>query len=747
MKKILFILITAWLSTGASAQDTIINQAEDLWGNPIPFNHLIQSPLTLLIQPFSSANCGYCMIDGYFVEKNYFENNRNKGGINFTQCLFNPQLDVYTFNKHYRDSLTPVLTYPPRLHQYHLDGYPSILAFRKGKQIVMIPEGIISPYDSMFDLLKMKLWNDSTIKFKPVSEMHFATRQLYENEHYRAVCIIPDGDESRHSRELEFANRAKCYTVHYISGVSKTELLKHVYLAGQFKQGFNGILDNVSSPFRIQGDSLLLIGKYSFLLDTIAFSACLPNPSNPEKYLMLNIRGKNCPKGFFDNSVDFSISSCSRDLMKPRLLLQGFFSKTDPYHWTFSDSLCISFMGKSPECIGICRIPAGKSLPEHQHLINRPAKQNFGYGTEFTLGGRACRFPSIAVDHEGNNWVCWEENGDILLSSFGAKKTIGMAIECDKTGSYDPLLTICSNKVWVFYLNNRDGFYRLYGRSWDGLRLSEPILVSEVLPCDAVTPSVVSGNNTIALAWTNWKANFRYPVYRTLREGILDSIRPVNTLQSAQQKEYINAWWISLATDRSGNFWGAWNQHYPATLGVCAGDLAGSPSAVTTIKDNIDDSENGGYPFALTDNTNKRWVFRESFGWDVLEGKIQKIFASGFDSVSKTWSLPSELTAGMTTDLNQTPCAALDESGRIWVVWSGRNIHDNGNWALYLVCKEGDAWSAPLRITSGNEPARAPRMIAGKKGELLICCHYGSSDSMKVKVFRVETGKVRRNKK
>ena len=46
MKKILFILITAWLSTGASAQDTIINQAEDLWGNPIPFNHLIQSPLT-----------------------------------------------------------------------------------------------------------------------------------------------------------------------------------------------------------------------------------------------------------------------------------------------------------------------------------------------------------------------------------------------------------------------------------------------------------------------------------------------------------------------------------------------------------------------------------------------------------------------------------------------------------------------------------------------------------------------------
>jgi len=744
MKKLLFAILALNAFGKLNAQDTIINRAEDLWGNAIAFDSLIRSPKPVLIQPFSSANCGYCLIDGYFVGKNYFETNRAKGGMNFTQCLFNPQLDVYAFTLHYRDTLTPVLTYPPELHQYHKDGFPAILAFRNGKQIVKLPQGYLSPYDSMFNILKMTLWNDSSIGFKPVSELHFATRLIYENDHFKAVCIIPDGDMKRHERQTEFASRAKCYTVKYLSEVSKNDLVHHVYFEGTFTNGFNGLLNNLTSPFRIDHDSILVIGKYSFALDTIAFSACLPNPSDPEKYLVMNIRGKNCMKGYYDNSVDFSISSCSVGQLKPLVLIKGFFGKRDPYHWTYADSLTFSAMANSQECKGICRIPAAKSYPGHAVVIEPPLKKTFPYGREFTLGRQACRFPSMACDQKGRTWVCWEENGDILLSSFGTKKPFSMAIECDRSRSYNPLITVCGNKIWVFYLNNRDGFYRLLGRSWDGIRLSEPLLFSDILPCDAVTPSVVTGNNnTIALAWTYWKANFRYPFYRILRDGNPDSIRALNVLQSAQQNDYINAWWISLASDHSGNFWGAWNQHYPAILGVCAGNLTGSPSSVTLLKDNIDDSENGGYPCALTDNTNKRWVFRESFGWDVLDGGTQKIYAESYDDVSRSWTLPTELTSGNITELNQTPGAAVDENGTIWVVWSGRSIHGNGNWALYLVCREKDGWSEPMKITSGYKPARAPRIIAGKKGELLICCHYGCGDSMKVKVFSLKTGKIR----
>jgi hypothetical protein len=724
------------------AQDTIVRKAEDLWGNPIAFDSLVRSPKTTVIQPFSSANCGYCLVDGFFASKNYLETNREKGGVCFTQCLFNPQLDVYTFELHYRDTLTPTLTYPPLLHQYHQDGFPSVLAFRAGEQIVKIPEGYLSPYDSMFYALRMTLWSDSSIRFKPTGDLHFATRLIYENEHFKAVRLLPDGDTSSQRREQEFASRAKCYAVKFLKDVTADDLSKHVYFTGIFRGGFSGLLSRIKTPFRIEGDSALIIGNYRFGLDTIAFSACLPNPWNPEKYLVLNIRGSKCLKGFYDNSVDFSVSSCTATDARTRLLLQGFFDKTDVYNWVYSEPRSISYMG-SPECKGICKIPVSKSLPEHKVVIAKPLEKVYRYGTEYTLGNAGCRFPSIAMDQEGKIWVAWEEKGDILLSSLDAKKPVSMAVECDRSCSYDPLVAACNNKVWVFYLNDRDGFYRVYGRYWDGKRLSDRIMISEVLPCDAVTPSVASGkNNSMAIAWTYWKANFRFPFYRIIRDGLPDSTRPLEVVRSAQQSEYTNAWWISLSADNHGKFWGAWNQHYPSTLGVCAGDLAGSPSAVTEVKEKIDDCENGGYPFAITTKSDKRLVLRETMGWDVLETGNQKILASGFDTSSHSWSLPSELTTAKTPGFNQTPCATEDENGRIWVAWSGRDPKENGNWSLYLGSGVNDVWSEPLKITTGEYAARAPHIVAGKNGEIWICCHYGSGESMRVKIFRLKANSL-----
>jgi len=724
------------------AQDTIVRKAEDLWGNPVSFDSLVRLDKTVLIEPFSPSNCGYCLVDGFFSERNYLETNREKGGLSFTQCLFNPQLDVYTFELHYRDTLAPTLTYPPLLHQYHQDGFPSLLAFRDGKQIVKIPEGYLTPYDSMFYSLRMTLWNDSGARFKPTGDLHFASRLIYENEHYKAVCVIPDGDTARQKREQVFAARAKCYTVKFLREVTTADMNRHVYFSGTFRNGFRGLLSGIKTPFKIEGDTVLVIGSYRFGLDSIAFSACLPNPANPEKYLVLNIRGPGCMKGFYDNSVDFSISVCSKASARSKLLLQGFFDKTDVYNWVYSEPRTISCIG-SPECNGICKIPVSKSLPCHNTTIENPLEKSFRYGTEYTLGGSGSRFPSMARDSQGRVWVAWEEKGDILLSSLDARKPVRMAVECDRSRSYDPLIAVCNNRVWVFYLNDRDGFYRLYGRSWDGKRLSDPVLISGILPCDAVTPSVVCGkDNSMALSWTYWKANFRFPFYRIIRDAAPDSVHPLKVVISTQQKEYTNAWWVSLSSDANGKFWGAWNQHYPATLGVCAGDLAGSPSAVTTVKENIDDCENGGYPFALTEKSGRRSIFRETMGWDVLETGSQKILASGFDTISHSWSLPSELTTARTPGFNQTPCAAEDANGLTWVVWSGRNPHENGNWSLYLVSGAGDSWSQPIKITSGGEAARAPHILAGQKGELWVCCHYGNGDSMRVKIFRLKTGKL-----
>jgi len=353
-------------------------------------------------------------------------------------------------------------------------------------------------------------------------------------------------------------------------------------------------------------------------------------------------------------------------------------------------------------------------------------------------GVQGSRFPSMARDAQGMVWLAWEEKGDIILSSLDVKRPVSMAVECDRSRSYDPLVSVCNNKVWVFYLNDRDGFYRLYGRFWDGKRLSDPVMISEVLPCDAVTSSVVCGkDNNIALAWTYWKANFRFPFYRIIRNGVPDSVHPLEVVRSSTLRDYTNAWWISLSSDASGKFWGAWNQHYPATLGVCAGNLAGSPSAVTGVKENIDDCENGGYPFALSEKEGKRMVFRETMGWDVPETGNQKILASSFDTLSRCWSLPAELTTARTAGFNQTPCAAEDANGLTWWYGAGEIRMKRQLVSLPgLRCR--GCMVGTCKITSGEEAARAPHILAGKQGELWICCHYGSGDSMRIKIFRVK---------
>ena len=141
MKKYLFILGILVLLFSCKNNDTNKNNnqesslvAENLWGEHIPIDKIIQESKPTVMVPFSTSQCGYCLIDGYYGEKNYIQNNIDFGGKSFHICLFNPQLDIYTFKKHFGWK-SDILTYPIELYKYHEDGYPTVLAFKNGKQL------------------------------------------------------------------------------------------------------------------------------------------------------------------------------------------------------------------------------------------------------------------------------------------------------------------------------------------------------------------------------------------------------------------------------------------------------------------------------------------------------------------------------------------------------------------------------------------------------------------------------------
>jgi hypothetical protein len=293
--------------------------------------------------------------------------------------------------------------------------------------------------------------------------------------------------------------------------------------------------------------------------------------------------------------------------------------------------------------------------------------------------------------------------------------------------------------VWVFYLNDRDGFYRVRARYFDGLRQSDEILISDVGAFDALTPAAVAdGVGTLVVAWSEWKANQRFMRYRRIEDRVLGEVESVAIKKP--DFDYVNAWSPSLVLDSLGRVRGAWNQHYPATLGVCAGNLVDEASSVTRLNGDINENEKGGYPSIVIDGRGRSWVFWESFGWDPLSGKPQRILASCDEAGDNTWSLPYTLTLDDQTSFNQAPRAAVDGRGVIWTVWSGRDADGERPWGVYLSRFTGEEWSVPERLSDEGESARAPAIAAGREDELWIVWHSGVGEEMRIRVLEYSAG-------
>jgi hypothetical protein len=686
---------------------------------------------------------------------NYFKNNTAAGGSNFLHCLFNPQLDIYTYVKHYRETSTPVLTFPPALHRYHRGGFPFLTAFRDGHRI---HRGVITPYEETFLSLRAKFWPGRDARVTPTSTMQMATRFVWVNESHLGVAVVPDGDSVQYSRISKWAAKGttKGFTIKYERDLLDTDLRKNLWFEGKAERFKFTVFQNRTMPLRVS-PSTIQLGDYEFPTREVSLKACCPNPHNREKYVLFVLTEKNGRKLPRARHVDFAVFGEGLSGTREPIF-HGVFRKDADNRWEFSDSLAFgdtdlsryrrkaarSAPGDRQEGpTGICEkgICPGPSRPSGNHEIHEHKAQIAPWvttpnGEIRTLGTSACRFPSMTVDADGVCWVAWEENGDILLASVNRPESqVALAVEHDTSDSFNPIIVSHGIALWTFYLNNREGFYWLYGRYFDGSRLSDPILVSERAPVDVITPAAVSDHqDTIVVAWSEWEVNQKFLKYRSAANRAFGKIQDVAIKRVLGG--YANAWYPSLAMDGNGRAWGAWNQHYPATLGVCAGNLVKRATSVTRLTGHISTNENGGYPSIVLDGQGRKWVFWESFSWDIVtEGKPQRILASCYDDERKQWTLPYTLTHEKQTVLNQTPRAAVDENGVLWAVWSGRKDDLAKPWAIYLSRFSEKRWTVAQHISEDGVNSQAPNICIGKAGSLWVSWHAGVGEDMRVKVL------------
>jgi hypothetical protein len=735
-------VVVGLCSTALAQAAKLKGVAEDLWGNRIDLTEHREG--TTLIVPFSPANCGYCLLDGEFIERNYFENNKRFGGANFHMCLFNPQLDVYTFVKHYHDETVPTITFPPKLFRYHGDGFPFLIAFRDGQQVYA---GLMAPYDTVFEQQRSRLWPDQNPDLRLASPLHMASLNCFAS----AVYVVADGDEERYRRlqERSKSERLARVGIHlipkYESELSDDDLRMNLEFEGQFDEYRLEMLKGRDLPVTINADTIE-IGPHTFSRPDVSLAVHFPNPANPSRYVKLVLAGSNVESAFGPNWVDYCI--CGKEKGARKILLQGFFDKTDSAHWRFSETLAY---GPTPKTCqpGLC--PAPRKPAEHAESgprsVEVSAPKPTPCGRLVSLGSAACRFPDLTCGATGTCWVVWEERGDILLASLGGDaERAKMVVEGTSADSFNPLVTHDGTLLWVFYLREQDHFYRLFGRYCDGKQLSDEIALTDRQPRDVVTPAACSDRKgTVVVAWTQWQANQRFLTRRTIQRRTLGPIQTAKTVEPGDGSDYTNAWYPSLCMDETGQVWGAWNQHYPATLGVCAGNLIDKAQSVTRLQAEGQE-EDGGYPAIVVDKQGRRWVFWETFAWDVASwsaadmfgDKKQSILASYYDADAQQWTLPQTLSHREQTHLNQTPRAAVDSEGGIWVVWSGRpEINDlDQPWGIYLSHLADDEWSAPVLVSEAGVNSRAPDIVIGQDDQVWIAWHAGVGDDMRINVLQ-----------
>jgi hypothetical protein len=312
-----------------------------------------------------------------------------------------------------------------------------------------------------------------------------------------------------------------------------------------------------------------------------------------------------------------------------------------------------------------------------------------------------------------------------------------MTIESGSPDSFDPQIAWNGQSYFVAYLSDQDGWYRLYGHFVADGRVSPQVLVSERGTLDVITPAVVADSSgRMTIAWSEWNAHQHFPFYRVYQGRTAGPIHALHHVTEGTD-DYTDAWYFDLAMDSGGEVVGAWNQHYPATLGVCAGNLIDQASSVTIVTGNDRDTENGGYPSIAVASDGRQWVVRETCWWDAHDNP-QQILAAYHDDELNAWSTPYVVSSDERIWMNQSP-QIVARADLLTTVWSGRVDHADSTWGIYLSNFDGRKWDQPVLISPQGVCARAPQITVASDNSIWICWHSGIGDQMRIAVYDTST--------
>ncbi|MFQ6617557.1 MAG: DUF3604 domain-containing protein, partial [Fidelibacterota bacterium] len=114
------------------------------------------------------------------------------------------------------------------------------------------------------------------------------------------------------------------------------------------------------------------------------------------------------------------------------------------------------------------------------------------------------------------------------------------------------------------------------------------------------------------------------------------------------------------------------------------------------------------YPSLTVDNSGRVWIV-----WTGASDGGEAIFARVWRN--GIWGTTRKISRNTGNEFR--PRIAASGGNRIWVVWGARR---DGNWDIYLRGFENDDWNDEIRLTRSREMEINPVISAGKKGDLAV---------------------------
>lgn len=291
---------------------------------------------------------------------------------------------------------------------------------------------------------------------------------------------------------------------------------------------------------------------------------------------------------------------------------------------------------------------------------------------------------ALASTHNDILWVVWASQRDKNWDLFGRPYKDGqLGVEMRLTDAPGPdvwhtMTTDQRGRAWLVWQGSRNGQSDIFARCADADGWHDPLRVSTA-PANDWNPSVAADTkeDRVWVGWDTYETGNYGVRVRSVAGGPKPQLGEVLTPETS----HLFGAHVSLACDRDGRVWAAWDESGPQ-WGKDAGYLY--PNSPAT---------------RLYQSRRVRVKVLDKGRW--LEP------AAAFDSI---------LTADM-KEYNELPQLQPDSDGRMWLAFRHRVSRNpradgwaaNGRWDVYATAYLGDRWLAPtfLEHSAGRNDMRA----------------------------------------